>query len=64
MAYLALRVKNPGPAYKALGSPQWGAVYPKWSQLNSKTQISNTKQITMTEIQNSKRFDNFEKEKA
>jgi len=27
-----------------------------WKILNNKSQISNNKQITMTEIQNSKRF--------
>ena len=53
-------VKNPGPKNQALGDP-WGG-FNALSSLrqsarvtkNSKSQISNNKQITMTKIQNSK----------
>jgi hypothetical protein len=52
--------KKPGPKGPGFGPPPRGlnglsslaAVY--WIEINSKSQISNNKQITMTKIQNSK----------
>ena len=64
MSEYVKQIKNPGPEDQALVSPHRGLSQMEQVKIpNNKYQISNIKQITMTEIQNFKRFYDLEEEK-